>query len=191
VICGSLDCDYYIVRCKLMSFATALSKFHKKLENDMFLRSETSVTFRTTFAIINNNKNSVVLLHERTIPTYEKVYFLQHFCFRCVFQIALKQIWASASHHGILHVGRPTDQRSSHRTHYTGGMDISHSEICEIWLHNHHCLSSRAISGTDIYISRTDVQRLVPFRHCQQSRIRAGNFLAGNSLCLLLVLSCH
>jgi hypothetical protein len=147
--------------------------FHMTLKKEVILSSETSVIYETTSC------------------NHRKVDILPCFCFRHVFQLAFTWFWASASSHGIIHMGRPADQRSSHRTPYISGVDTSRSESYKIWLRIHRFLSSSTIRVPDMCISWIGVQRVVPFWHCQQSGIRTRNSHAGNSVLLLLVFISH
>jgi hypothetical protein len=79
-----------------------------------------------------------------------KRYNIQHFCLRRGFMLVFTWFRTSASSHGILHMGRAADQRSSHRTPYTSGVNTAPSNSYETCLCINNCLSSGTIRSTDM-----------------------------------------
>jgi hypothetical protein len=159
--CCKWMCNWYIWTCSLSIFPLTLKK-------EVILTSEKSVTYETATCY------------------HQKAKILYFFVFGVCSQIAFTWFWASPSSDGIVHVGRPADQRSSNRTPYTSGMDTASSESYEIRLLIHNVLPSSTIRNTDVCISWIDVQCVVPFWHGQQSGIRTRNSLAGNFIHLFL-----
>jgi hypothetical protein len=85
---------------------------------------------------------------------------------------------------GILHMGRPADQRSSHRTPHTNEVDTAPSESCEKCLRIHSFLSSSSTNNIDIYIYIYIYHELM----FSASGIRTRSSIAGNTALLLRVL---